>query len=81
VLSENPVTLLAALLFACFVLLALVAPYWIVPHDPLASNAAVALQPPSARTGSAPTRWAATSSRAPSWPRGWTWASRSARWR
>jgi peptide/nickel transport system permease protein len=47
VLSENPVTLLAAGLFAVFVLLALVGP-WIVPHDPLASNATAALQPPSA---------------------------------
>jgi peptide/nickel transport system permease protein len=47
VLSENPVTLLAAALCALFVLLALVGP-WIVPHDPLASNATAALQPPSA---------------------------------
>jgi peptide/nickel transport system permease protein len=47
VLSENPITLLAAGLFAMFVVLALIGPY-IVPHDPLASNAAVALQPPSA---------------------------------
>jgi peptide/nickel transport system permease protein len=46
VLSENPVTLLAAGLFAMFVPLALFGP-WIVPHDPLASNASVALQPPS----------------------------------
>lgn len=47
VLSENPVTLVAAALFALFVLLALAGP-WLAPHDPLASNAAVALQPPSA---------------------------------
>jgi peptide/nickel transport system permease protein len=47
VLSENPVTLLAAGLFAVFVLLAVAGP-WIVPHDPLASNATAALQPPSA---------------------------------
>jgi peptide/nickel transport system permease protein len=47
VLSDNPVTLLAAALFTMFVMLALFGPY-IVPHDPLASNAAVALQPPSA---------------------------------
>lgn len=47
VLSENPVTLLAAGLFAMFVLLALFGPF-IVPYDPLASNAAMALQPPSA---------------------------------
>lgn len=47
VLSENPVTLVAAGLFALFVLLALAGP-WLAPHDPLASNAAVALQPPSA---------------------------------
>jgi peptide/nickel transport system permease protein len=47
VLAENPVTLFAAGLFAMFVMLALFGP-WIVPHDPLASNAAAALQPPSA---------------------------------
>lgn len=47
VLSENPVTGIAAALFVFFVLLALVGPA-LVPHDPLATNAAVALQPPSA---------------------------------
>ncbi|MEY3296187.1 MAG: hypothetical protein RLZZ451_2235 [Pseudomonadota bacterium] len=47
VLAENPVTLLAAGLFAMFVMLAMFGP-WIVPHDPLASNAAMALQPPGA---------------------------------
>ena len=47
VLSENPVTLFAAALFTMFVMLALFGPS-LVPHDPLASNAAMALQPPSA---------------------------------
>lgn len=47
VLSDNPVTLLAALMCALFVLMALFGPY-LVPYDPLASNSAVALQPPSA---------------------------------
>ena len=47
VLSENPVTLLAAVLCAAFVLLALIGPY-IVPYDPLASDTTAALQPPSA---------------------------------
>jgi peptide/nickel transport system permease protein len=46
VLSENPVTLLAAGLFAVFVLLALFGP-WIAPFDPLASDSAAALKPPS----------------------------------
>lgn len=46
VLSENPVTLLAAGLFLLFVLMALLGPH-VVPYDPLASNSAVALQPPS----------------------------------
>jgi peptide/nickel transport system permease protein len=46
VLAENPVTLVAAGLFAMFILVALIGP-WIAPHDPLASNATVALQPPS----------------------------------
>lgn len=48
VLTENPVTLLAALLFAALVVLAIAGP-WIVPFDPLASNSSAALQPPSAR--------------------------------
>ena len=47
VLAENPVTLAAALLFALFVLTALVGPA-LVPYDPLATNAGAALQPPSA---------------------------------
>jgi peptide/nickel transport system permease protein len=47
VLSENPVTLLAAGLFVAFVVMALVGP-WLVPYDPLASNASRALEPPSA---------------------------------
>jgi peptide/nickel transport system permease protein len=46
VLSENPVTLVAAALFALFVLLALIGPV-VVPYDPLASDATAALQPPS----------------------------------
>jgi peptide/nickel transport system permease protein len=47
VLSENPVTLVAATMFVGFVLVALLGPL-LVPYDPLASNAARALQPPSA---------------------------------
>jgi len=47
VLADNPVTLAAAALFALFVGIALLGP-WIVPYDPLATNAGVALQPPSA---------------------------------
>jgi peptide/nickel transport system permease protein len=47
VLSENPVTMFAATLFALFILIAIFGPA-IVPHDPLASNATAALQPPSA---------------------------------
>lgn len=47
VLDENPVTKVAAALFAVFVLLALFGP-WIVPYDPLASDSGAALQPPSA---------------------------------
>jgi peptide/nickel transport system permease protein len=46
VLSENPVTMLAAALFALFVLMALFGPL-LVPYDPLASSTSVALQPPS----------------------------------
>jgi peptide/nickel transport system permease protein len=47
VATENPVTLGAFILFSAFVLLALLGP-WIAPYDPLASNSAVALKPPSA---------------------------------
>ena len=47
VLSENPVTGIAAALFVFFVGLALLGPA-LVPHDPLASNTAMALKPPSA---------------------------------
>jgi peptide/nickel transport system permease protein len=48
VVSENPVTLLAALLFAAFIIMALIGPA-LVPYDPLATNAAQALKPPSAQ--------------------------------
>jgi len=47
VATENPVTLGAFILFTGFVLLALFGP-WIAPYDPLASNSAVALKPPTA---------------------------------
>ncbi|MBL8329308.1 MAG: ABC transporter permease [Rubrivivax sp.] len=47
VLTENPVTLMAAILCAGFIVLALIGPL-IVPYDPLASNASRALEPPSA---------------------------------
>jgi len=47
VATENPVTLVAFLLFSGFVLLALFGP-WIAPYDPLASNSGAALKPPSA---------------------------------
>jgi peptide/nickel transport system permease protein len=46
VLSENPVTLLAAGLFIVFVAMALFGP-WLVPFDPLASNSSMALKPPN----------------------------------
>src|SRR6185369_10994872 len=48
VLSDNPFTLGAAVLFALFVLLAIVGP-WIAPFDPLATNVGPAMSPPSAR--------------------------------
>jgi len=47
VLAGNPVTALAFALFALIVLAALLGPS-IVPYDPLASNTASALKPPSA---------------------------------
>ncbi len=47
VLGENPVTLFAFILFTGFVLLALVGP-WIAPYDPLVTDTARAMQPPSA---------------------------------
>lgn len=48
VATENPVTLGAFVLFTGFVLMALFGS-WIAPFDPLASDTARALQPPSAR--------------------------------
>lgn len=47
VLSENPVTRVAAVMFVAFVLMALIGPA-LVPFDPLASDSSAALQPPSA---------------------------------
>lgn len=46
VLRANPVTLAAFVMFAFFVLSAILGPL-IVPYDPLQTNAALALQPPS----------------------------------
>ena len=46
VISENPVTGLAFGLFLLIAFCALLGPY-VVPHDPLASDTAVSLQPPS----------------------------------
>lgn len=46
VLGENPVTGLAFGLFVLLVVLAAAGP-WLVPYDPLASNTAEALKPPS----------------------------------
>lgn len=48
VLSDNPVTLLAAGLFALFALLAVVGP-WVAPYDPLATSVGPSLSPPSAK--------------------------------
>ena len=48
VMGENPVTVFAFSLFSLIVFLALFGP-WITPYDPLATNAANALQPPSWR--------------------------------
>ncbi len=46
VMTENPVTGLSFVLFALIALCALIGPY-IVPYDPLASDTAATLQPPS----------------------------------
>jgi peptide/nickel transport system permease protein len=46
VISENPITGFAFALFLMFAIAAIFGPY-IVPHDPLASNTAQALKPPS----------------------------------
>jgi peptide/nickel transport system permease protein len=48
VLGENPITLIAFVLFLLIVLAAVFGPH-LVPYDPLASNTAEALRPPSAR--------------------------------
>lgn len=46
VISENPITGFAFALFLLFAIAAIFGP-WIVPYDPLASNTAMALKPPS----------------------------------
>ncbi len=46
VLRDNPVTLLSFGLFAFFIGSAVLGPY-LVPYDPLATNSAIALQPPN----------------------------------
>lgn len=46
VLTENPVTLVSGGLFLLMVIVAVAGP-WIVPFDPLASNATLTLKPPS----------------------------------
>lgn len=46
VLKDNPVTLIAFMMFALLIVMAILGPS-LVPYDPLASNAAIALQPPS----------------------------------
>jgi len=46
VISENPITGFAFLLFLMFALAAIVGP-WLVPYDPLATNTAMQLRPPS----------------------------------
>ena len=48
VMGENPLTVFAFSLFSLIVFLALFGP-WITPYDPLATNAANALQPPNLR--------------------------------
>ena len=46
VLADNRFTLVAAVLFALFVLLAVAGP-WVAPYDPLATNVGTPLTPPS----------------------------------
>ena len=46
ILGENPVTAVAFSLFSLILLIALLGP-WLAPYDPLATNAASALQPPN----------------------------------
>jgi peptide/nickel transport system permease protein len=46
VVAENPLSLVAFLLFAAFIMLAAIGP-WLAPFDPLASNVGTPLTPPS----------------------------------
>ncbi len=47
ILSENPVSIFAVLLFIFYLTMALVG-QWLVPYDPYMTNTSIALQPPSA---------------------------------
>jgi ABC-type dipeptide/oligopeptide/nickel transport system permease subunit len=80
VLGENRVTPFAFGLLVIILFAAIFGPY-IVPYDPLASDTAAALKPPSRRTGSAPINWAAISSAASSSRHGSTRSLRLPRWR
>lgn len=59
VLTENPVTLFAAILFALLVVLAIAGPA-IAPYDPSRATRRLRFSRPRRSTGSAPMRWVAT---------------------
>ena len=46
ILRENPITFFAFLMLFFFIITAILGPY-LVPYDPLETNAKIALQPPS----------------------------------
>lgn len=47
ILSQNPLSVVAMLLFLLFAFIAITGPWW-APFDPLATNTSIALQPPDA---------------------------------
>ena len=76
---RDPLTAITAGFLAAVCALALIGP-WLTVHDPLATDVANALRPPSWRSPAEPTRSGATSARASSTRPASTCSSRRARW-
>ena len=67
VIGENPLTAVAFLLFALFLLMAVAGP-WLAPYDPLATNATAAMQPEAPTEGVTLSGLATTNAAVPARP-------------